>query len=115
MGTSGLIDIAALRERFVADRDAEQRGQREVVEGRLARALDAIGWRSAGGESSEEVAALARHTVAACVSGHHDPRRAARELADLLRRSTAGLDGSLPAASAFVPAGEELLRRYVGA
>lgn len=114
MTSNGFVEFSALRERFDADRAAERAGETGVIEGRLARALDAIGWRSAGGESSEEVAALARHTLASCVVGHRDPRRAARELAELLRSSTAGLDGSLPSASAFVPAGEELLRRYAG-
>jgi hypothetical protein len=115
MTANDLVDLPSLRVRFTADRETEQRGQDGVVEDRLARALDTIGWRSAGGESSAEVAALARHVVASCVTDHHDPRRAARELAELLRSSTTGLDGSLPPASAFVPAGEQLLRRYVGA
>ena len=115
MAPSGLIDFSSLHERFVADREAEQRGQHSVIDARLARALDSIGWRSAGGESSEEVAVLARHILASCVTGHHDPRRTARELAELLRSSSAGLDGSLPSVYAFVPAGEELLRHYVGA
>lgn len=114
MTSTGLVSFAALHERFAADREAVQRGEAGVVEGRLARALDAIGWQSAGGESSEEVAALAGHTLASCVAGHHDPRRAARELAELLRTSAAGLDGSLPSAYAFIPAAEELLRRYAG-
>jgi hypothetical protein len=115
MTTSERVSIASLRDRFVADREAERAGESGVMESRLARALDAIGWRSAGGESSEEVAVQARYIVASCVTGHHDPRRAARELADLLRSSTAGLDGSLPSASGFVPAAEQLLREYVGA
>jgi hypothetical protein len=108
------VDFPALRARFDADRETERQGQPGVIEARLAGALDAIGWRSAGGESSEAVAGVARHVVVSCVTGHQDPRRAIRELADLLRGATAGLDGSLPSASAFIPAGEELLRRYVG-
>ncbi|HEY9516029.1 MAG TPA: hypothetical protein VIQ74_10165 [Gemmatimonadaceae bacterium] len=111
---TGVIDFSALRERFAADCEVERQGKPGVVESRLARALDAIGWRSAGGESSGQVAILARHIVASCVAGHHDPRRAARELAGLLRSASAGLDGGLPAPSAFVPAAEDVLRRYAG-
>ena len=108
-------DFPALRTRFEADRAAERQGQPGLIEARLSGALDALGWRSAGGESSDAVAGIARHVIASCVTGHHDLRRAARELADLLRGATAGLAGGLPPTSAFIPAGEELLRRYVGA
>ena len=86
-----------------------------MVVSRLARALDAIGWRSADGSSSEEVAADAAHIVADCVHQHHSVDTAAEALADLLYRSAATLDGSAHAASAYLPAAEEVLARYARA
>lgn len=109
-----LADFAALKARYDADRAAERGGRREVVEARLVLALEAIGWRSAGGESAEEVAPLAAHVLDACVHGHQDPRRAARELAELLRSSAAALDGGGAHVTAFIPAAEDILRRYAG-
>ncbi len=101
-----------LRDRYTADRGADERDTHAMVITRLERALDAIGWRSANGASSEEVAADAVHIIADCVNRHHDLGRAAESLADLLYRSAATLDGSMYAASAYVPAAEEVLSRY---
>lgn len=101
-----------LRERFAADRGADARNPNAMVATRLARALDAIGWRSADGASSEEVAADAVYILAECVDQHHDVDRAAASLADLLYRSSATLDGSMSAASAYLPAAEDVLSRY---
>ena len=86
-----------------------------MVVRRLARALDAIGWRSADGSTSEEVAADAAHIVADCVQRHHSLDTAAEALADLLYRSAATLDGSSHAASAYLPAADEVLARYARA
>ena len=107
--------FASLRERFERDRDGAMHGRHSLIEARLEQALDAIGWRSAGGSSSEEVAAVAVHILDACVNGHHDVDVAARAIADLLYNSAASLDGSMSAASAFLPAAEEVLHRHVGA
>jgi hypothetical protein len=86
-----------------------------MVIARLASALDAIGWRSADGSSSEEVASDAVYIVAECVTRHHNVDRAAEALAELLYRSAATLDGSSHAASAYLPAAEEVLARYARA
>ncbi|HEY0996139.1 MAG TPA: hypothetical protein VGD77_09110 [Gemmatimonadaceae bacterium] len=109
---NGVTDFEALRARYDGDLAAEGRGRRAVVEARLEQALEAIGWRSAGGEPAEVVASHARHLLAACMKGHRDPRRLARELAELLRSSAAALDGGGASASAFIPAAEDVLRRY---
>jgi hypothetical protein len=106
--------FASLRDRFERDRAGETDGRRGLIEARLEQALDAIGWRSADGSSSEEVAAVAVHILDACVHGHHDVDAATRAIADLLYNSAASLDGSMSAASAFLPAAEEVLRRYIG-
>lgn len=103
--------FARLRDRYVADRTAGADGNAMVI-ARLASALDAIGWRSADGSSSEEVAADAVHIVAECVSRHHSFDKAAESLANLLYRSAATLDGSSYSASAYLPAAEEVLARY---
>ncbi len=101
-----------LRERYLADRGEGEQQSDAMVVSRLARALDAIGWRSADGSSSEEVAADAAHIVAECVSSHRSVDTAAEALADLLYRSAAALDGSSYSASAYLPAAEEVLSRY---
>lgn len=86
-----------------------------MVIARLAGALDAIGWRAADGSSSEVVAADAVHIVADCVAHHHSVDQASDALAELLYRSAAALDGSSYSASAYLPAAEEVLARYVRA
>ena len=107
-----VVRMAALRARFLRDREVE--GRHEVVAARVEAALDAIGWRSAGGSSSEEVAAVAVHILDNCVNGHHDVHAAARSLADLLYRSSATLDGSMSGPSDFLPAALEVIDRYTG-
>lgn len=106
--------MAALRARFLRDREGDAEGRHEVVAARLETALDAIGWRSAGGSSSEEVAAVAVHILDNCVNGHHDLNAAARSLADLLYQSSATLDGSMSGPSDFLPAALEVIDRYTG-
>ena len=103
--------LARLRERYAADRSTGEDGNAMVI-ARLSRALDAIGWRAADGSSSEEVAADAVYIVADCVTRHHSVDQAEQALADLLYRSAATLDGSSYAASAYLPAAEEVLSRY---
>ena len=106
------MTFAALRARYEQDRGESQSGRNDLVASRLAQALDAIGWRSAGGSSSEEVAAVVVHVLDDCVNGHRDVSRAAAAIADLLYNSSASLDGSMYSASAFLPAAEEVLARY---
>jgi hypothetical protein len=108
---SDTLEFAALRARFEADEQASRGGETNAVVDRLTNALDAMGWRSAGGASSDEIASFASHILDACVTGHRDLGLAARDLADLMRTGV-DLDGSLPPVSAFLPAAEDLLRRY---
>ena len=105
----------SLRARFERDRADGTSDRNDQVASRLEQALDAIGWRSADGSSSAEVAAVAAHIVADCVNDHRDVERATHALADLLHNSSATLDGSMYAASAFIPAAEEVLARYARA
>lgn len=107
-----VVRMAALRARFL--RDCEGEGRHEVVAARVEAALDAIGWRSAGGSSSEEVAAVAVHILDNCVNGYHDVNAAVRSLADLLYQSSATLDGSMSGPSDFLPAALEVVDRYTG-
>ncbi|MEO8334273.1 MAG: hypothetical protein ABI664_04840 [bacterium] len=106
------VSFGAVRERFVADRARETGGSLALTKARLEQALDAIGWRSAGGSSSEEVAAIAAHIVERCVTEHRDVALAATQLAGLLHNSAATLDGSMSSASMYVPAAEDVLARY---
>ena len=106
------VSFSALRDRFEQDRLSEASGRHDLVASRLEQALDAIGWRSAGGSSSEEVAAIAVHVIDECVNRHQDVTRATKAIADLLYNSAATLDGSMYSASAFLPAAEEVLQRY---
>ena len=106
--------LAALRVQVLRDREGEAEGRHDVVAARLEAALDAIGWRSAGGSSSEEVAAVAVHILDNCVNGHRDVNAAARSLADLLYQSSATLDGSMSGPSDFLPAALEVIDRYTG-
>ena len=108
------VRMAALRARFLNDREGEAEGRHEVVAARLEAALDAIGWRSAGGSSSGEVAAVGVHVLDNCVNGHQDVDAAAHSLAQLLYESSASLDGSMAGPMAFVPAAQEVIDRYIG-
>jgi hypothetical protein len=111
---SSSLTMEALRQRFTSDRAREADGRHDVTTARLVQALDAIGWRSAGGSSSEEVAAIAAHIVENCATGRDDVNAATKQLAELLRTSAATLDGSMSSASMYVPAAHEVLVRYVG-
>ena len=84
-----------------------------MVASRLALALDSIGWRSADGLDSTEVAEIASHIVGECVRSHRDVSRAVDELAELLRAAAAMLDGGSMPAAMWVPAADELLSLYV--
>jgi hypothetical protein len=107
------LTFDAVRERFMSDRARESDGRHGVTRARLERALDAIGWRAAGGSPAEDVAAVAAHIVERCVTEHHDVRVAATQLAELLHTSAATLDGSMSSATMFLPAAQEVLTRYV--
>lgn len=109
---TGTPSYAALRARYDDDR-VESRGTGAgAAEARLARALDAIGWRAANGADADEVAPLAAEILIACVVDHRDIAVAVRDLAALLHACAAPMDGSMYPASAFEPAAEEVLWRY---
>jgi len=107
------LSFDTLRVRFASDQARDSQGGHAVTKARLAQALDAIGWRAAGGSSSEEVADIAAHIVESCATRHHDVNAATTQLAELLRNSAATLDGSTSPASMYLPAAREVLVRYV--
>jgi hypothetical protein len=107
------LSFDTLRDRFASDQARDAQGQHTVTKARLALALDAIGWRAAGGSSSEEVADIAAHIVESCATRHRDVNAATTQLAELLRNSAATLDGSMSSASMYLPAAREVLVRYV--
>ncbi len=106
------VSFDVVRDRFADDRVRDPDGGLEKTKARLELALDAIGWRSAGGSSSEEVASIAAHIVERCITEHHDIGVAVRQLAELLHNSAATLDGSMSSPSMYVPAAEEVFARY---
>lgn len=97
-----------LRDRYLADTF----GGASAAPG-LARALEAIGWRAVGEPSAEEIASHLVWMVDACVHDHHDPSVLVRAVAECLRDHGPLLDGGLPDASAYEPAAEDVLARYV--
>ena len=104
-----MISFAALRERFVHDRNAGG-----ATPG-LAAALAAIGWHSVGDPSPEELADHLVELVDVCITEHHDPELLVSEAARLLRDNGPLLDGGLPPVAAYEPAAREALERYVRA
>jgi hypothetical protein len=94
---------------------AEQHGGAGALgegEAALANALEAIGWRAAGADAVETVAAEGWLVVQACVDGHRDPARAARDLAELMHRHAPRHSDFLAPVEDFVPAAAEVLRLY---
>lgn len=102
-----MLRYSTLRDRFLADRQAGG-----AAPG-LAAALAAIGWRSVGDPSPEELASHLVDLVDACVSSHRDPALLVSAVAHLLRDHGPLLDGGLPPAAAYEPAAHDLLERYV--
>ncbi|MEP6621381.1 MAG: hypothetical protein ABJE47_18790 [bacterium] len=109
---TGTATYAMLRARYDADRDGAVGNGTAAAEARLARALDAIGWRAANGADAEEVAPYAAEILHACVTDHRDVSIAVRDLAELLHACAAPLDGSMYPAAAFEPAADQVLWRY---
>lgn len=107
-----LVSFTSLRARFERDELAPARGG-GTAEAAIASALEAIGWRAAGADAVEDVAALVVPVIAGCVRGDHDVIAACRAIADLLRRYAPGSTDALPPLDAYVPAAAEVLRRYV--
>jgi len=109
---TSLPDLRALRARFEQQERASAGGPRVAFETAFVAALEAIGWRSAGDDAVAMVATDAESIVDACVHGHGDVARAARDLAALMRRFAPRHSDFLDATEAFIPAAEEVLRRY---
>ena len=109
---SSLPTYEALQARYAQHEAAAFSRAADEGEAALAAALEAIGWRAAGEDAVEEVAAQALLIVGACVNGHRDPRVAARDLADLMRHYAPRHSDFLAPAAEFLPAAEEVLRRY---
>ena len=103
------MSFAALRARFAEDTRLGGEGATPA----LARALAQIGWRAVGDPTPEELAGHAVELLDACVHDHHDVEALAWQVATLLRDHGPLLDGGLPPVEAYLPAAEELLRRYV--
>lgn len=78
--------------------------------GRLAAALDALGWRAASDAPAAEVAAALQPHVQA-YARHGDRTRLVRGLAAELHRHAHPLDGSRAPVSAWEPLASELVRR----
>lgn len=102
-----MIPYRALRDRYVGDR------QGGGAAPRVAAALEAIGWRSVGDPSPEELAAYVVDLIDACVTDHHDPTLLVSAIAHVLRDHGPLLDGGLPPAAAYEPAALDVLERYV--
>jgi hypothetical protein len=102
-----MIGFAALRERYVHDRNAGG-----ATPG-LAAALEAIGWHSVGEPSAAELADYVVELLDDCVTRHRDAELLVSEIARLLRDNGPFLDGGLPPVAAYEPAAREMLERYV--
>ena len=102
-----MLRYSVLRERYLADRQAGG------ATPRLAAALEAIGWRSVGEPSPDELAAYLVDLVDACVTDHRDPTLLVSAVAQVLRDHGPLLDGGLPPAAAYEPAAMDILERYV--
>ncbi len=109
----GDITVEAIARRLTRDGSGDFMGDQEEQLRGLATALDAIGWRSAGGAESEEVAEELGWILRDAVGGHRDIATVITQIAEMLRGAAAPLDGSRPSVREFHPAAEELLRRYL--
>lgn len=106
------ISFRSLAEQFERQRDTERANGGTAVEDAIARALEATGWRGAGPGVVEELALEAAPIVEACVTGHHDVRRAVADLAALMRGYAPPHSDALAPVEAFLPASEAALRLY---
>jgi hypothetical protein len=78
---------------------------------KLARILDAIGWRSASDAPASVVAAELDHVLAAAASGGWDATRLRAAVAESLRQNAHPLDGSSAPAAAWHPTAAEVIRK----
>ena len=104
-----MVSFDRLRTRFAEDTQFGAGGAAP----RLAAALEQIGWRSVGDPSADDVASHLVSLVEACVHDHHDADLLEHAIAALLRDVGPSLDGGMPPVDAYLPAAEEVLRRYI--
>ena len=104
-----MVSFQTLRTRFTEDTQFGAGG----ASPRLADALEQIGWRAVGEPSADDLASYLVSLIEACVHDHHDTDALAYGIANLLRDAGPSLDGGLPPVDAYLPAAEEVLRRYV--
>lgn len=112
MSTPDPISFRSLAEQFERQRDTERASGGTAVEGAIADALVATGWRGAGPGVVEGLAMEAAPIIEVCVTGHHDVARAVRDLAMLMRGYAPPHSDALAPAEVFIPAAEAALRLY---
>lgn len=81
---------------------------------RVTQALEAIGWRGSDAVEAGEVAQEIVPAIAAFAREHGDLSLLHRQVAEILRASGPLLDGSLPPSAAYLPAADEVVRRFIG-
>jgi hypothetical protein len=104
-----MIRYSTLRDRYLSDTAPGGSGASPGI----TRALEHVGWRSVGDPSAE---VLAGHLVLmfdSCVHLHRDVQALAYAIASVMRDAGPLLDGGLPPVEAYLPAADEVLRRYV--
>lgn len=80
---------------------------------RLTHVLESIGWRVGDSASPEDVAQEILPALSACAREQSDVGALYRQIAEVLRGSGPLLDGGLPDTSAYLPAAEEIVRRFI--
>ncbi|MBL0940119.1 MAG: hypothetical protein IBJ03_14590 [Gemmatimonadaceae bacterium] len=103
-----MIRYQDLRDRFTEDTAFGGGGASPS----LTAALDAIGWRAVQEPTPEELAEFLADLVQQCVHLHRDVSVLSFEIARALRDTGPLLDGGLPPVEAYLPAADEILRRY---
>jgi hypothetical protein len=104
------VTFSALRTRYLEDTQLGGEGATPA----LAAALEAIGWRAVQDPTPEELADHLLHLVDACVHEHRDISALTYHMAMALRDTGPLLDGGLPPVEAYLPAADDIVRRYVG-
>lgn len=107
--SSPVLTLTALRSCFEQDTRLGGGGAAPP----MAAALAAIGWRAVQDPTPEELAEFLVDLLADCVTGHRDVAALSYAMARALRDTGPLLDGGLPPVEAYLPAAEEVLRRYL--
>ncbi len=104
-----MLTFGALKEQYQVDTAFGGPGAAPA----LAIALERIGWRAVRDPSAEELSGDLALLVEDCVHEHRTVPDLTFAIASTLRHAGPLLDGSLPPIEAYLPAAEEVLRRYV--